>query len=204
MAAVIGHYAVENCHVGGSLDFAVNRGIDSEPAVVGLLLSELIEGEEPCHLARVAGAELNLGAVELRDDRLVPCRYVLIVGDVAELVHFLENDVPSHPAFVGVGYRVVVRGALRHAGKYCHLTESEILKLLVEVEVRGSLDAVRLVAEPDLVEIKLEDLLLREDLLDVDGDEDFLDLALDGLLVGEEEVPCHLLGYGARALAYPS
>ena len=84
------------------------------------------------------------------------------------------------------------------------VTEDELYDIIEDMTEEGSLDAVRLVAEPDLVEIKLEDLLLREDLLDVDGDEDFLDLALDGLLVGEEEVPCHLLGYGARALAYPS
>ena len=68
----------------------------------------------------------------------------------------------------------------------------------------GGLYSVRLVPQPDLVEVKLKDLLLGQDLLYMYGNEDFLNLSLDGFLIGKEEVPRDLLGDGAGALAYPS
>ena len=100
MAPVVGHDAVEDRHVGSGLHLAVDGGVDPEPAVVGLLLAELLEGEEPCHLARVSGAELDFGSVEACRDRLVPCGDVLLMGDVPELEHLVKDNIPSLAAFV--------------------------------------------------------------------------------------------------------
>ena len=56
------------------------------------------------------------------------------------------------------------------------------------------------VAEVDHVEVHFEDLLLGVDLLQPDRQDRFLYLSLEGLLLGEEEVPRKLLGYRAGAL----
>jgi hypothetical protein len=78
-------------------------------------------------------------------------------------------------------------------------SSAQVLRRLAEVEPRGRLDAVRAVAEVDLVAVQREDLALRVALLDLDGEDRLLDLALPGLLVGEEQVARELLRQRARA-----
>ena len=57
-----------------------------------------------------------------------------------------------------------------------------------------------MVPEPDLVEIELEDTLLGERLLKAAGEDGFLHLAAEALVVGEKDVLGHLLGDGRSAL----
>src|SRR5205807_3586111 len=61
--------------------------------------------------------------------------------------------------------------------------------------------------EIDLVEIELEDAVLRQRLVDSGGEQDLLDLAVDRQLVGEQHVFGDLLGDGRGAdratLAFP-
>src|SRR6185295_8888592 len=49
-------------------------------------------------------------------------------------------------------------------------------------------------AEEDLVEVKLENLVLAEGLLDALGEQRLLQLALSGLFAGEQKILGHLLG----------
>jgi hypothetical protein len=63
------------------------------------------------------------------------------------------------------------------------------------------LDAVPPVAEIDVVQIELEDLVLRELLLDPPGEQALADLALVRALRAEQQVLDDLLGDGAAALA---
>jgi len=52
----------------------------------------------------------------------------------------------------------------------------------------------------NLVGIQVENLVLREPLLDLDGQQGFLELAAVGLFRGKEERPRQLLGDGGSAL----
>jgi len=56
----------------------------------------------------------------------------------------------------------------------------------------------------DLVQVQVEDLILREISLDPKGEDGLPDLAGDTPLGGEEQGLGHLLGDGAPALAYPA
>ena len=71
---------------------------------------------------------------------------------------------------------------------------------LVEIVEGGGRDAVVAEAEIDLVEIELEDLLLRIGGLDAEGDQRLAYLALERALVADEEVLGDLLRDGGCAL----
>ena len=72
--------------------------------------------------------------------------------------------------------------ALGEPGDQRRLGQGQVLDRLAEVEAARRLDPVVAVAEVDLVAVEGEDLLLREVLLDLEGEDDLLDLALVGLL----------------------
>ena len=72
---------------------------------------------------------------------------------------------------------------------------------LAEEELAGRLHPVVAVAEVDLVAVEGEDLFLGEVLLDLEGEDGLLDLALVGLLRGQEEHARELHGQGGEALA---
>ena len=95
---------------------------------------------------------------------------------------------------------VVVRplGQRREIGR---LRERQLVHRLVEIVERGGGDAVGAEAEEDLVEVELEDLVLGVGLLDAEREDRFLDLAVERLLVGEQEVLGDLLGDGRGAAA---
>ena len=88
---------------------------------------------------------------------------------------------------------VVVRrlGKRRQIGG---LGQRQLVDRLVEIFERRGGDAIGAQPEEDLVQIELEDLVLRVGLLDAQRQDRFLDLAVDALLVGEQEVLRHLLG----------
>ena len=65
------------------------------------------------------------------------------------------------------------------------------------VDLRRGPHPVGALAEEDLVDVELQDLLLAELALDLQREEDLVELADVGLLPGEEEVPGHLHGDGA-------
>lgn len=70
---------------------------------------------------------------------------------------------------------------------------------LVEIGLRRRRHAIGVLAKEDLVHVKLEDVFLAQRLLDPRGKDDFLDLALDAPVAGQQEVLHHLLGDGGRA-----
>jgi hypothetical protein len=99
-------------------------------------------------------------------------------------------------ALGGVEVVRVVDDAREHRG----LLEVELGGLDAEVRPGGGLDAVGAAAEVDGVEVALEDLLLGDVALELQGDEGLLDLAREGLLLGEVEDLHVLLRDRRRAL----
>ena len=82
------------------------------------------------------------------------------------------------------------------------LGDGQILGVFAEVEPRRRLDAVRAVAEVNLIRVELEDLILGEVLLDVDGEEGLVDLAAEILRRREEDLLGELLRQRRRAFDF--
>ena len=118
----------------------------------------------------------------------------LILGDVAEFGHVPQHILEAVLVLAGVLSRVRQTRTLDHRSQQCAFGHVEFAGRLVEVVLRSDLDAVRLAAEVDGVEVVGEDLVLRQLLVDLERDEHLLDLAVEGALIGEVEVLDVLLG----------
>ncbi len=82
-------------------------------------------------------------------------------------------------------------------------SDSHVLQRLAVVDLARRGEAVRALAEVDLVDVDLEDLVLGEFRLDLEGEQRLVQLSGQGFLRREEKVPGHLHGDGACPLAPP-
>ena len=113
--------------------------------------------------------------------------------DVAVLFHLIEHDFLAFLCGVEVVERRIVVGALRYARKHRTFVEIKILDVLAEVRLRRRLHAISALSEVDLVQIKLQDLLLRILALDLQGEEHFLYLAFERPILRQVSIFCELL-----------
>ena len=72
----------------------------------------------------------------------------------------------------------------------------QLTKGFVEIGLRCRCDAIAVLTKVNLVEIKLQDLLLAQRFLDPGGKDDLLDLARKLAVTRQKEVLHHLLGDG--------
>ncbi len=150
----------------GALEAGVERRVDGVPVAVDRARAVFRFEDLPDVLAEVPreilafrhlrhdieGAGLERVALGLRDD--------------AELLHRAEHDLHAPRRAFEIRERVVAAGILRQPRDQRDLIQPELPHRLAEVLPRGGLDAVRALAEVDLVEIHLEDLVLRVRALD--------------------------------------
>jgi hypothetical protein len=198
VAAVIGDQAVAQRAVGELLQARIEGGAHRQAATVELVLAEAREqvaahflGEVVCadHVARPALADLQ---------RLGACLLEFLTGDVAVLEHASEHPVAPRDRGVVVAHRMVVARPLGQRREIGDLGQRQVVERTVEVVERRGGDAERPPAEEDLVEIELEDAILRQRALEAQGEQRLTDLARDRELVAQEEIARHLLGDGAR------
>ena len=81
------------------------------------------------------------------------------------------------------------------------LRRRQFLQVLAEIDLGRRGEAVGALAKVNLVDVQLENLVLAEIVLDLEGQQHLQHLAGDGLLAGQEEIARHLLGNGAGPLA---
>ena len=192
---------------GGALVGGVDRGLDGEAALEDHVGRELL-AEELAHVVDEVGLRVHLdararGFGDVQHDVLGLGRVVLLLGDVPQAQHVVENLVAARFTEIGILRGVVERGGVRQTDEHGGFGERDIFGALGEIGLRGRLDAIGAVAVVDGVEIHVEDLVLGVDLLHLDGDIGLANLALDGLgelLVGEDRVAHELLGDGRCAL----
>ena len=89
--------------------------------------------------------------------------------------------------------RMIIVRRLRQGGEIGGLRNGQFVDRFVEIIQRGGGDAVIAEAEIDLVQVKLEDLVLRIGALNAEGEQRLLDLALERAFVGQEKVLGDLL-----------
>ena len=128
----------------------------------------------------------------------------LVFGDGAGFDHGVEDEVAALDGALGMAEGIEPAGALDHAGKQGALGEIELAHILAEVGLDGLAEAVdgeaAALPEVDLVGIHLEDLLLGEAMLELKGDDDLDELALEAALRSEEEAARQLHGERRAAL----
>ena len=96
----------------------------------------------------------------------------------------------------GIGAGVVEARVADQDGEGGGLLQAQAGHVEAVELARGRLDPVGTGTEVNRVDVELEDPVLGVPSLQLGGDEGFLDLALDGDLVADEDVLHHLLGDG--------
>ena len=143
-----------------------------------LLRSRLHEfWDLPAPLATSFQVFLFRRRVGLAGHQALDHRIGLVAGHEFLGDHGIEHFHEPPSTRFGPTNRVVTGGSLDHPGKERSFQKCEILYGLAEVHLGGGLDAIRIVAEIDGVEIPLENLLLRAFLLEaqcVDDLEEFV------------------------------
>ena len=151
------------------------------------------------------------GDAVLEDHLLAHCLLVFLLGQIALLLHFVQNAelavavspraVPFLPLVhidaggIGVKHGGVV-GDTDKAGAFRH---GQVLQLLAEVGRRRALDAEAALAQIDLVQVPLHDQVLIILPFKHLGAEDLHDLSLNGYALFFGHVLDQLLGNGGAA-----
>ena len=93
---------------------------------------------------------------------------------------------------------MIICRPLRQCGQIGSLLKVQLIDRLAEIGQRGAGDAVGIQSIENLVEIKLENAILRVGLLDAKSQNGFADLAIIGPLRAQKKVFRHLLRNGRR------
>ena len=136
-----------------------------------------------------------------RADGQRPGRGEFGVGRAYEPVgrHAPKDPVPPVDGGPVVADRMVVVGPLGQRGQERRFRQRQFVERLVEIVQRGGRHAIRAETQVYLVEVELQDLILGEGPLDPESEDRFLDLALDGGFVRQQEILRHLLRDRRRA-----
>ncbi|GJE73413.1 hypothetical protein CHKEEEPN_4978 [Methylorubrum podarium] len=203
---VVAHEAVDERLARQRLHLRVEGGAHREAALVELALAVAL-GDLAADLFRevVGVGRVREGDARVDAERLLLGLRRLLGGDVAVLGHQADDLVAARQRLLRPPVGVVVVRPLRQGREIGRLVDRQLVDGFSEVVERGRRHAVQVAAgddgaEEDLVEVELEDLVLRVGRFDPQGDQRFLDLAVVGLLGGEQEVLGHLLGDGRGAL----
>ena len=186
--------------VGLALQVDVEAGAHDEHA----LMQRLREGrDELLHLVEGI-VEIVVGdALVAPVDRargIAPRAEHLALGHEPGLDQVVEHGVGARAGGRQIDVRRKARRRLEQAGQHRGFGEVHVARGLVEVVLRGRVDAEGAAAHIGAVEIELEDLVLGEPRLEPDREERFLHLALDRALVVEEQVLGELLRDRGAAL----
>ncbi len=207
--ALLGVELVEELALDGRLQRLLLLRIDVErdgPAAPGQLLlrhagpQQLGVGRlhQVAGLAREPG--FGLGLDRLGELHLVPLGLV----EPALLDHLVQGVVPAAQRellALRPGYRhVVLARRLEQRGQVGALLDRELVDVLAVVRAGGGLDAVGVAPVEAGVQIPGEDLVLVLLAVDLEGDDQFLHLAGDGLLLAQVIVLHVLLGDGRTTL----
>ena len=191
-------------HRKAAVDAAVADG-GALGAAVEAVLAEVGDERAPHVLGEVVGRiDLRAERADVDLERLGLGGLGLLAGDVADVGHLIDDPVAPDGRLLGLAEGMIVVGRLRQGRQVGGLLDGELAQLLAEVVERRGGHAVGADAEVDLVEVELEDLVLRVGALDADGEDRLLQLALELLLARQQEVLGHLLGDGRGALGRAS
>ncbi len=119
---------------------------------------------------------------------------------VAQIVHAPQHVQLPLLGALGIDHRIEAGRGLGQAGQHRRLGHVDILQRLAEVNLRRLGEAVSALSQVDLVDVQLQNLVLGQARLDLEGEQRFVQLARKRFFLGQEKIPCHLHGNGRRSL----
>ena len=194
---IVGDEAVD---VGLSRDLLqarIERRAHGEAAAIEFVLAEEIDDVATHFLGEeLRRGEPSAGLAHLHAERLGLCLFGVLFGDKAVLDHAVDHPVAAGDGALRKAERIIVTRRLGQRGEIGAVGDRQLVQRLVPIGLRRGGNAIGAATEINLVQIKLEDLLLGEGALDADGEDNLLQLALHGLVARQKEVLGDLLGDG--------
>ena len=190
--------------VGGLLHGEIDRRVDLQPALVDARQAEPRDQLAAHFFLEPRAARVVPREAVVEQHAFLPRTRRVILRDRAGIDHRLQDDRAARDGARHVGRGRIGRWRLHEPGDERRLAQCHLRRVLAEEAARGRLDAVQPVAEVHLVQVQLEDLILRVLGLELGGDDDLLQFAADRLVACEETLARELLGDGAGALRPPS
>ncbi len=110
--------------------------------------------------------------------------------------HLVDHPVTPLDGALALAERMIIVRRLRQRREIGRIGDGQFIDGFVEIDERGGGNAVGAEAQINLVQVKLEDLILRVGALDLQRQQRLLDLAREGKLVRQQEVLGDLLRNG--------
>ena len=200
LAAFKVHDAPAQRFVGGGLVGAAQRGGHVQATRIGFVtvlgidqLAHHFCNKFGVHLAGIAGGAdfefLLLGGCGV------------LLRDKAVFQHPVDDVALAHACTFGVADRVVGGRGLGQSGQHGGFGNRDVLERLAKVGFAGGCKTVGPVAQEDLVHVDLKDLVLAEHVFELEGQQDFVNLAGKRLFGRQVHVARHLHGDGRGPLA---
>ncbi len=161
-------------------------------------LAHLVERPVEVVVRRILVAAVDRGG------RVAPGAEHLALGHEAGVDQIVQHHVGAGAGGGQVDVGREFGRRLEQAGQHRGFRQIDVAHRLVEVEMRGTIDAEGAAAHVSAVEIELQDLVLGEPGLEPDRQKRLVDLALDGALIAQEQVLGELLGDRGAALPHPA
>ncbi|CAB3708911.1 hypothetical protein LMG1231_03023 [Achromobacter denitrificans] len=202
-AARVVQHAVAHGEVGGFLVLGIDGRVDVDALGIGFFLEHAVHqlAGEFGGVFAVDGEAARARAVRAADGQALLEGLVGLLGrEVAERLHAAQHVVLADLGAREVGDGVEARGGLGDAGQHGGFGRGHLGQGLAEIGARGGGEAVGAVAQVDLVHVELQDLVLGELRFDLEGQQQFVELARIGLFRRQVEVARHLHGDRAAAL----
>jgi len=160
------------------LELRIERGAHRQAALVELLLAVALVDVAPNLLGKILGGE-DVGAGRPGGGVKWFLLGILAIGcrNVVVLDHAIDNVVAPLNRALALAERVILTGRLRQRGQIRGFRNGELMNRFVEIVQCRSRDPIGAGAKVDLIEIELEDLLLRVRALDAQRQQRLLDLA---------------------------
>ena len=200
MPAIVVEHASPHCSISRLLLGLANGGPDRDPLGVGILAVG-VEHDLPGHFGdgvRVGGQRV---ANPLADRQLRILGVLqLRIADEAQFVHAPQHVELPRLGALGVGDGIVGGRSLGQSRQHGGFGDGDILQRTAEIDLRGGGEAIGALAEEDLVDVELEDLVLGQVRLDFPGQQHLPQFPGHRLLAGQEEVAGHLHGDRAGSL----
>ncbi len=187
MATVESRQAIAHRLGGGVLRHRVHRAAHPQTAAIQAVgpvcrvLAEFLDQLAPDLFHEIAAllAEFLIAAVADGSERRSIGRVLLILADVAVLVHFAQDVAAPLERLLRGALRVVIGRRPRQHRQIGGLGQCKFVDVLVEIGPRRRLDAVGVTPEEDRIEVNLDDLLLGQSGFETEGEDRLADLAPD-------------------------
>jgi len=183
MAPVIFQHALANCLVGRRLVLLAYGCVHFDALGVSVFLVTLVYFL-PCHLRQKFSLDRKSLVAVPCENGLLLCGFKLRVVDEAEFVHAPQNIFLAQLGALGIDHRIIGGGSFGQAGQHGHLGHIDLVKILSEVDLRRCSESIGALAEVYLVDVQLENFVLVQAMLDLEGKQHLIEFARQRFFFG--------------------